>query len=264
LQNKLQLINIWFRFPFSDWIFRNVSLELENGIYIIVGRNGVGKTTLLRIIAGILKPQKGRIYINSKEINSVKDAVKLVSFMPSSPYNMIIGPTVYDDIKKAVKAFNNKLTAREIIEFFSIEHLKEKKVFHLSYGEVHIVALASVYALGTPIILLDEPTVGLDKKYREKLVQLLKKISGDRIVVIAANDLRLIPIGQKIIALNNGGIDFIGDPKVVFYNYLEKIGVGISDIVQFAKKMKIESKPITVKELKSEILRLIGDSNARL
>ena len=260
----IELKNVWFRYSTNRWVLKNINVRIREGFTAIVGPNGAGKSTLLKLISGFLKPTKGQVYVRGKPINSLNDLVGLVAFVPSTPIVSLIGPTVSMDFQKAVKSFNSKFDTKEIVSKLDITHLLSRKIFHLSEGETRLVSITSAFLLDTPIILLDEPTVGLDKVFRRKLLELINMFSLNKAIIIATNDLRLASRAKNVIFLEDGSIRLAGSPSHVFYNPMFQRSVGISDIVAFCTKvdpiMKINSRSLLTPDQLALVLdKMFGD-----
>ena len=201
----LEAVDVWFRYPRSDWVMRGIDIELSNGFYCIVGRNGSGKTTLLRIFAGMLRPQKGEISINGRPIKSYRDLVGKAIYLPSNPTAFLVGPRIEDDFQKAG-------VSDDLIEFFAVRDIARKKIFEASEGERRIATVIAALSYDVDIVLLDEVTVGLDKELRSKLVDILRRFGKRKMVLLATNDFRIIPFCDRILFLEKGRIAEDGPP----------------------------------------------------
>ena len=133
----LKVNDVWFKYDKKEWLLKGISFEIGPGIHCIVGKNGSGKTTLIRIIIGALKPQRGYITIYGKRIRSIKDAIGLISYVPSNPMSFLVGPTVEEDIKKAMLKANKEDT--KILELVDLDGLYRKKILDLSEGQKRLV-----------------------------------------------------------------------------------------------------------------------------
>lgn len=210
----LSIENIWYRYNNNRWVLRGVSLNLSKGIHSIIGPNGSGKTTLLRIIIGALKPQRGSVRVFGEVVKGLKSTANTMVYVPSNPTMFLVGPSVGDDLRKAWSK-GGGIDIDDIVEFLEIRHLLQKKIFELSEGQRHIVSVASSILLNRRIIVLDEPTVGLDREHREKVIRVLREFARDKIVVMASNDLRLAMACDTVAYLNNGNITIHGSPNEV-------------------------------------------------
>jgi len=257
------LKNVWFKYQNGDWVLKDINLKLEKGFIVLAGPNGAGKSTLLKLIAGFHKPNVGEIIINGHKIKNIRDVVGLVTYVPSNPLVFLVGPTVKSDFIRAMNSFSYKVNIESLVEYLDIKHLVNKRIFHLSEGETRITAALSAYLLGTKVLLLDEPTVGLDKKLREKLLFIISEACKRGIVIVATNDLRLASRADQIIFLNNGRIEDIGPPGKILYSHSFIKHVGSTDIIEFCREVRLENpiRCITPVELSSVLIKLLqGDS----
>lgn len=217
----------------------------------------------MRLITGALKPNKGEIIVYGKRIRNLRDSIGLTAMLPSNPVSVIIGPTVKKDIERACRAFKQgNRDCSHLLHKYGLVEFEERLVSKLSEGEIRLLSVLSIVSLGTKVILMDEPTIGLDKAFRKKLVDILRNECVGKTVVIATNDLRLASYADKVIVLERGYVISHGDPKEVFY----KLNADwfYSPIVDFVKKMnnKVlqDKKPITPEDL-TRYLRVLLDGS---
>lgn len=247
----IDLDKIWFRYEHSDWVLKGLSAKIRPGFNALVGANGAGKSTLLKIIIGALKPMSGKVTVENRIIHSISDALGIISYVPTNARSFIIGPTVETDFEKAIKFAKKDLAILDdLMEHEIIKAIKAKKIFHLSEGEARITAIISAYLLGTKVLLLDEPTIGLDKKYREFLMSIFEKIKRDTIILVASNDLRLVACADELLFLHEGTIKRQGTPKEVLYDPLFIKVIGQSDIVAFIHQVQ---KTIQIKKVATPV-----------
>ncbi|MHA1617491.1 MAG: energy-coupling factor ABC transporter ATP-binding protein [Candidatus Njordarchaeales archaeon] len=238
----IRLRNVWYRYPRSEeWCIRDLTTEIPYGVNMLVGPNGSGKTTLLRIIAGFYKPQRGYVEVLGKKINSYADNIGKLIYVPSNPKVFTVGPTVEKDIERIIASFNSRYTVKEILDIFHISHLAKKRIYHLSEGEHRVLAIASALASDAEVILMDEPTVGLDKVFRNALIRIINEMGREKIILVATNDLRLVPRCDNILLLNNGQLMLSGSPQKVLYSEIFEEIVGLSEIVEFCKIVGLEN-----------------------
>ena len=176
--------------PFEKVALENINMNIEKGEFVgIIGHTGSGKSTLIQMFNGLLKPTRGEVYINSENIHGEKVNKKAirqkVGLVFQYPEYQLFEMTVKEDVAFGPK--NMGLTAEEIDERvkFSLgavgldESYYEKSPFELSGGQKRRVAIAGVLAMNPEILILDEPTAGLDPKGRNELFEQLKKMHQD-------------------------------------------------------------------------------------
>ena len=173
-------------------LFENILLNVGHEEKVaIVGANGVGKSTLLKIIAGVETPSSGYIEIFHNKIESLKDFKKYrsdIGYLPQDVSNHFLCPTVVEDVMFALRAKGISKNeahneAIKILESLDIKHLENRIIHELSGGEQKIVALAGILITKPKIILLDEPTNALDEESEDKICNILNKIKKSMVIV---------------------------------------------------------------------------------
>ena len=205
--------NVNYKYPDGYRAIKNVSFYVNEGEKIgIIGANGAGKSTMLKLLTGILSAESGKIIINDILINkkNLKEIRKNVGFVFQESDNQLFMNTVYDDIVFGLRSSkeseeNIKLKVNTIIEKFQIEKLINKQIYKLSGGEKKIVAIAGIMIMNPEIILMDEVTSSLDPKSRRIVINLIKDLKET--IVIASHDLDMIlDVCDRVLVLNNGEI----------------------------------------------------------
>ena len=201
-----------------------VSFSVQKGEAVVIcGPNGAGKTTLLRLVAGLLVPYKGRISICGRILdgNVRKEVFRQVGIMAQDPNNQLFCPYVYEDV--AYGPTNLGLSPTEIeervtnaMELMEVSYLAKRPIHTLSHGEMKRVGLAGIIAMQPPLILLDEPTAGLDPASARHLVKLIKHLNRYHgyTVVMVTHDIDIAAqVANRIIILKNGVICADGPVK---------------------------------------------------
>lgn len=199
-------------------MLKNVSFSTSSPVTIIMGRNGSGKTTLLFHLNGILRPENGEILINGKKVDYSKKGLtelrKKVALVFQNPDDQIIAPTVWQEVafgaKNAGKDF--KRLTESAIEFCGLKGLENSPCTVLSGGMKKLLTIASAIAMDTEIILLDEPTAGLDGVGFQRIVELIKRLKKiGKKFVIATHDYDLAKaVGDYFVFLNDGKVVYHG------------------------------------------------------
>ncbi len=182
----LSLKEIWFRYEKdTPDVLRGVSMDIPSGsISAIVGGNGAGKSTTLKAICGICKPYRGKIKVFGKPVNKFKSGElfrNCVSMLPQDPKTLFVKNTVREDLEEMTKD-KNKIT--EIAETCQITELMNNHPYDLSGGEQQRAALAKVLLTEPKILLLDEPTKGMDSFFKEAFANILIKLKNQRITIL--------------------------------------------------------------------------------
>ncbi len=178
----LELDSIGFRYPGSDWVFRNVSLAVAEGsVTAVLGPNGRGKTTLLRCAAGLAKPQEGAVS-NDGPVGFVPQtrggafayrAIDMVVMGRARLVSLFGAPTRDDEV-----------AAMDAMERIGVDHLADRQFPTLSGGEQQLILIARAIASGAPTLVLDEPTTGLDLHNQAQILALLRKLVADGMGVL--------------------------------------------------------------------------------
>ena len=181
----------WFRYEKNGRdILKGLSLEVPKGeLFAIVGGNGAGKSTMLKAICGFCKPYSGKIIINGKETNKYKGGELFkgnLAMLPQDPLSLFVHKTLLEDLEEMVdsRVENRAELIKETGELTEIQNLLSFNPFDLSGGEKQRGALAKILLLNPQILLLDEPTKGIDGFFKEKLADILKKLTARGITII--------------------------------------------------------------------------------
>ena len=218
--NSIQLENLWFQYPdMKNFILKSFSWEKDrSGTIGLLGINGCGKTTLLKIIAGILVPSKGSILIDNKKI-SKKILKEKVVFVPENARLFLVGPTPWKDLYRIIK---RRKRVEKLIDEYKFRNLADKKLYHLSEGQRRLIAIFNAFQVPSQFILLDEPTIGLDSSGRQLLFHLLDKAKEQgKIIFVSSNDSRIFPQMDELIVIQHRTLFLNGSPKQVLFE-LEK------------------------------------------
>ena len=187
----LKVKEIWFRYEKdSPDVLRGVSFEAPKGaLFAIVGGNGTGKSTLLKAICGVCPPYRGKIELGGKKIRDFKRGELFrnnLSMLPQDPQSLFVKKSVREDLREMLPLGDHDADAKiaAIAEKCEIAHLLDRHPYDLSGGEQQRAALAKVLLTNPKIMLLDEPTKGIDAFFKEKLARVLKKLIADGMAVI--------------------------------------------------------------------------------
>ena len=198
----------------SKWILTGVNLKIKHKeIVALAGRMGTGKSTLLRHLNGIFKPQVGDVLINGHSVKENPNRLfhQEVGLLFENPDDQIFYPIVVDDI--AFGPRNQGLSKSEVnkkilkaCEEVKILHLLERETTSLSFGEKTLVAIAGLLAMESEILLFDSPEVGLDLWTKPGILNLLLKLKMNHTMVISTNDIDILNLADRILLLWDGRI----------------------------------------------------------
>ena len=261
--------------PFASAALSDVNLSIEDGSYTaIIGHTGSGKSTILQLLNGLLVPTKGSVrvfdtLITSTSVNKqIRQIRKQAGLVFQFAENQIFEETVLKDVAFGPQNFGVSVEeaeaiAREKLALVGIdESLFERSPFELSGGQMRRVAIAGILAMEPSILVLDEPTAGLDPIGRKELMALFKKLHQDGITIVLVTHLMddVAEFADQVYVMEKGKLVKCGKPSLVFQNveFMEKIQLGVPKITRFAQRLvdrgiSFEQLPITIEEFKEFI-----------
>ena len=261
--------------PFASAALSDVSLTIEDGSYTaIIGHTGSGKSTILQLLNGLLVPTEGSVrvfdtLITSTSVNKqIRQIRKQVGLVFQFAENQIFEETVLKDVAFGPQNFGVSVEeaeaiAREKLALVGIdESLFGRSPFELSGGQMRRVAIAGILAMEPSILVLDEPTAGLDPIGRKELMTLFKKLHQDGITIVLVTHLMddVAEFADQVYVMEKGKLVKGGKPSLVFQNveFMEKIQLGVPKITRFAQRLvdrgiSFEQLPITIEEFKEFI-----------
>lgn len=263
--------------PFESVALKNVNFEVSNGEFIgLIGHTGSGKSTLIQHLNGLLKATSGKIYIDGMDLTSadvtLTDIRKKVGLVFQYPEYQLFEETIEKDIAFGPSKLN--LSAEEITKRvkeamqmvgLNYEALKDKSPFELSGGQKRRVAIAGVLAMKPDILILDEPTAGLDPKGRDEIlnqIRVVQQTYGTTIILVSHSMDDVSRLVNRLIVMNRGEVAFDGTPRQIFAHQqkMEAIGLGVPKVVELSNKLReqgweISEDILTLEEMKEAILK---------
>ena len=266
--------------PFEKVAIEDISISVEKGDFIgIIGHTGSGKSTLVQHLNGLLKPTSGTILLDGKDIHSDKNFTRQARFKVGLcfqyPEYQLFENTVYEDIAFGPK--NMKLSKEEIkervlraAEFVGVRNdMLQKSPFDLSGGEKRRVAIAGVMAMQPEILILDEPSAGLDPKGRKvisEMIEQYRKNTGSTVIVVSHSMEDVAESADKVLVMNKGKVEYFASVDEVFSNaeHLVEIGLNVPEITKVFLALKKQGYDVrtdiySVNEAKAELLRLFKE-----
>lgn len=272
--------------PFEHVALKELSLEIKEGSYTaIIGHTGSGKSTLLQHLNGLLKPTDGSLSVNgrridaqtkSKELNALR---KEVGFVFQFPEAQLFEETVLKDIAFAPKNFG--LSQQEAIDIAKQKaalvglpaEVLEKSPFELSGGQMRRVAIAGVLAMEPKVLILDEPTAGLDPVGRLEMMEIFAKLHREQqltIILVTHQMNDVADYADHVIVLEKGQLIADTTPKELFSNpsWLTKHHLNLPQTTQFAWKLQqhglaLDQLPLSAEELAKQLAKMIlGEKKA--
>lgn len=222
MENIISVSDLSFGYDSKRKVLGNINFQLKKGESVgLVGANGVGKSTLLRILVGLNTGFQGDVMVNNipLEKKNLKTIRKNVGYVFQDADSQLFMSTVFDDVAFAPRNYGmseaevNEKTM-EALKVVHIEQLKDKQIYKLSGGEKKLASIATILSTEPDVILMDEPSVALDPKNRRNLINILNQLNQAKI--IASHDLNMImDTCERTILLSDGKIIKDGNTKEI-------------------------------------------------
>lgn len=214
-------------------VLREVSLSLDCGVNVILGPNGSGKTTLLRVCSGVLKPYRGYVAIDGRAVSEDVECRKLIGYLPHSD-GLFEDLSVYENLMfyKTVYELDDdtfKTRLKDLVELFEIGELLNQKVYKLSRGQRRRVALVRTFLHDPCVLILDEPTNGLDPVVARNFREYLKKLVREKHVIVlysTHNLLEALELADTVVVMKYGKVVFKGSLDEL-RRFIGRIKVGL-------------------------------------
>ncbi len=262
--------------PFEKKALDNINIDISDGEFLgIIGHTGSGKSTLVQHLNGLLKPTEGRIYLNDVDISdkNTKELRNQVGIVFQYPEHQLFEETVFKDVafgleKRGLSKAEIEVKVYKAIQTVGLtDKISMKSPFELSGGQKRKVAIAGVLVLKPKILVLDEPTAGLDPRGRDDIYQLitnLQKNSGITVILVSHSMEDVARLVNRVIVMNMGTVEMDGVPSEIFQysQRLEQIGLSVPQITHLMKKIKgyfpdINENIYTVDQAKDEIMKYL-------
>lgn len=233
---NIEIKGLTFSYGRAKQVLSDITFHIESGENIgVIGANGVGKSTLLKLIVGLLSDYEGGLQVNGMNVEkeNLSSIRKQTGYVFQDSDSQMFMSTVYEDVAFAPRNYgfsenDTEEAVKKALEMVHIEHLKEHHIYRLSGGEKKLASIATILATEPDIILLDEPSVALDPRNRRNLIQVLNEL--ECLKMIASHDLDLIwDTCERTILLSEGQIIIDGNTKEILTNkeLLEENGLEV-------------------------------------
>lgn len=262
---------------------KDVDLEIREKEFIgLVGHTGSGKSTLVQLLNGLIKPSEGSVIIDGINTREKKKSLqgirRKIGLVFQYPEHQLFEETVYNDIAfgpRNLELDENKveLRVKESLELLGLAYsgFKNRSPFNLSGGQQRKIAIAGVLAMKPQVLILDEPTAGLDPRGREQLLKLLKLLHKDHemtIVLISHRMEEVARLSNRVIVMSRGEVKFDAPPERVFSKVddLKKLGLDLPEITEILWRLKkngykVRTDIFTLNEAIREIVAELRGSN---
>ena len=257
---------------------KDITLKIEDGDFIgLIGHTGSGKSTLVQHLNGLLKASKGEFYFNGQDVYekdfNMKQLRSQVGLVFQYPEHQLFEATVFDDVCYGPKNLGLNQKEVELRAYTALKQVGLEDIyfyqspFELSGGQKRRAAIAGVLAMRPQVLILDEPTAGLDPKGRDEILGQIKKLHEEShitVILVSHSMEDVANYVNRIIVMNQGGVIFDDMPKEVFKHYkeLEEIGLAAPQVTYILNKLRDEGFPVktdltTINETTEEILHVI-------
>jgi len=267
----------------SNWALRDASFEIVDGDFVgIIGHSGSGKSTLIQLAAALIKPTEGKVLLDELDLGQSKNRnmlFKRIGVAFQYPEAQLFARTVYDDI--AFAARNARLSEAEVdsrvhhwMQVFglSFEKHAQRSPFELSGGEQRRVALAGIMIIEPELLILDEPTAGLDPAGRQNLLKVIEDYhrAGNTVVMVSHSMEDVALVTNRILVLKDGMVYLQGSPSEVFAHAedLQSMDLGVPESESIARTLRAAGVPLPpalldVNSLADAIVGLSGSAVSR-
>ena len=271
--------------PFEKKALDNVNLTIEDGEFLaLIGHTGSGKSTLIQHLNGLLEPSSGRILVDEVDITSkevkLTDIRKKIGLVFQYPEYQLFEETIEKDV--AFGPNNLGLSAEEVsnrvkksMEMVGLDYETYKDVspFDLSGGQKRRVAIAGVIAMEPKVLIIDEPTAGLDPKGRDDILEQIKILHEKykmTIVLVSHSMEDVGKLAERIVVMNGGKIELLGKPSEIFKEVetLERIGLAVPQVTYLMRALRekgfdVSDEVFTVEKGTQEILKALANRGKR-
>jgi len=262
-----------FRYPDGTTALSGIRFDVARGEFTgILGSNGSGKTTLLKVMDGLIRDYNGRVLLDGEDILALspRDIYRRVGLVFQNPDDQLFAHSVFEDAAFGPRnmGIGEKEVAervREALCAVDMEGQAGKAIHHLSFGQKKRVCIAGLLAMGHEILLLDEPTAGLDPVGEYRMMELLTRLNRENgvTIVMATHSVDLVPLFlHRLHVLNRGGITRSGAPPEVFTapEEMAEVRLRLPHVAELIYRLKQEDNvpfgriPLTIGEARREIL----------
>ena len=274
-ETHLSIKNLSYTYPDGTHALKNVNMEILKGQKVaIMGPNGAGKSTLFSHFNGLTEPTSGYLELDGKKMEydkkSLLEVRQKVGIVFQDPNDQLFAPTVKEDV--AFGPMNLGLSYEEVekrvdeaLELVGMKKFKDKTPHHLSGGQQKRVAIAGIIAMRPEIMILDEPTAGLDPQGVDQVLTILNNLNKDGMsIVISSHDIEMVNgFAEKIFVLYEGEILAVGDRHEIFSNkeLLKKAHLKAPVTTEILYQLKekgfdVDTTKININEVVDEIIKI--------
>lgn len=277
---RIKLEGVSYSYPDGTEALKDISLSVHGGEFIgLLGANGSGKTTLLQVMDGIIKKRKGKVLLDGAEIATLspKQIYRKMGLVFQNPDNQLFATTVREDVafgpvNMGCKPDDIKERVGRALAAVEMAEMADKAINNLSYGQKKRVCIAGLLAMGHEVLLMDEPTAGLDPMGEYRMMGLLKKLNTEDgvTIVMATHSVDLVPLFlSRLFIMSKGALKRGGTPEEVFGapGEMKDVKLRLPHIAQLIHELRGEGvefrrTPLTVGEARRMILEKFEAGNS--
>jgi cobalt/nickel transport system ATP-binding protein len=271
----LDIKNLCHRYPhLSENALDNINLKIHKGERVaVLGANGAGKSTLFKHLNGILKPLSGEVLVKGEKITrkNVRACRETVGIVFQDPDDQVLAPSVEEDvafgpINMGLSRAEVETRVKEALEMVGLSGFEDRAPHHLSGGQKKLVAIAGILAMRPEVIVLDEPTAGLDPLSSTRVLDLIMKMNRELgiTLLLSTHDVDLVPyFAERVFVLHHGKLEADGGPEEIFSDpeLLRKAHLRLPRVAEVFELLRQEginaNIQITAESAKNEILRIM-------
>lgn len=266
--------------PMVKVALSDVNLEIEEGQFVgLIGPTGSGKSTLVQHFNGLILPSSGKVYVDGVDLTAkdtkLRSIRQKVGMVFQYPEHQLFGETILEDVGFGPR--NGGLAEAEVVERvrealayvgMDYEAIKERSPFELSGGQKRRVAIAGVLAMRPSVLILDEPTAGLDPEGREEILGQIKRLHEKQcitVILVTHSMEDVARLVDRIVVMERGSVAIDGTPTEVFRqaSRLKEMGLGVPQVTELmhelkARGLEVNTDIFKVEQAEEEIIRVMG------
>jgi len=256
---------VFHNYPTGVQALKGVSLKIyKNEFVALIGQNGSGKTTLAKHFNGLLRPTSGKVIVMGQDTRHTPTNIlsKYVGYVFQNPDHMLFSSTIWEEVAfgpRNLGLSENEINERvkKALKICGLEGLEEQSPFLLGKGQRRLITLAAILSMEPEILVIDEPTTGMDYNGYKSVMNVLKELNknGHTLIVIT-HDMHLVAeYAKRVLVMSNGKIIADGDVKQVFLNKeaLQTAYLKPPQVFRISQKLGLIDPPLTVDEMISNI-----------
>jgi len=266
--------------PYESAALTDISFDIAKGEFVgIIGHTGSGKSTLIQHLNGLLKPKSGTILIDGTDITdkniTMRDIRRKIGLVFQYPEYQLFEETVHKDVSfgplnLGLSQEETDQRVKEAIGLVGLDYseISERSPFELSGGQKRRVAIAGVIAMKPDVLILDEPTAGLDPKAHADILSMVETVhqkEGNSIILVSHNMADIARLADKVLVMERGRLTISGTPSEVFAqaDLLESFGLGLPPAAALMRELQAKGIPVstdilTVEAAEEELYRLLA------